>query len=157
VRVERLKDSKVTVQPLERHAGQPLLDEVRVLSAYLRVRHNDGSGILFTSSHGGVMHRSTFFWIWRECARRAGLPSEKQHLHVAKHTLGSLLGFGLPHPARPRSCQHHLLVPLRWPHGPGRRGDRACGVDAGVVSENAKLHEGPARLAQRYHAVYERA
>ena len=36
VRIERLKGSRTTVQPLERHPGQPLLDEVRVLSTYLR-------------------------------------------------------------------------------------------------------------------------
>jgi type 1 fimbriae regulatory protein FimB/type 1 fimbriae regulatory protein FimE len=92
VRLERLKGSKVTVQPLERHPGQPLLDEVRVLGRYLRERREDGSGVVFTSSHGGAMHRSTFFRIWRECATRAGLPPEKRHPHCAKHTLGSLLG-----------------------------------------------------------------
>ena len=55
-------------------------------------RKDDGSGVLFTSSHGGAMHRATSFRIWRECATRAGLPSEKRHPHCAKHTLGSLLG-----------------------------------------------------------------
>ncbi|HLW58295.1 MAG TPA: hypothetical protein VKV57_00040 [bacterium] len=44
------------MQTLERHPGQPLLDEVRVLSRWLR---EDGSGVLFISSHGGRMNRST--------------------------------------------------------------------------------------------------
>ena len=53
IRVERLKGSLTTVQTLERHPGQPLLDEVRVLSRWLQKRREDGSGVLFVSSHGG--------------------------------------------------------------------------------------------------------
>lgn len=78
-------------QPLERHPGHPLLDEVRALSAWLKERPEDGSGILFTSTHGGAMNRSTFFRLWRSLAIAAGLPSEKLHPHVAKHTLGTML------------------------------------------------------------------
>ena len=59
VRVERLKGSLTTVQTLERHPGQPLLDEVRVLNRWLRARRDDGSDVLFVSSHGGQMNRST--------------------------------------------------------------------------------------------------
>lgn len=91
VRVERLKGSLTTVQALERHPGQPLLDEVRALSAWLRERRDDGSNILFNSTHGGRMNRSTFFRLWRYLAVAAGLPAEKQHPHVAKHTTGTLL------------------------------------------------------------------
>ncbi len=91
IRVERLKGSMTTVQALERHPGEPLLDEVRVLGAYLRDRREDGSGVLFTSSHGGRMNRSTFFRMWRRLAAMAGLPPSKWHPHTAKHTLGSLL------------------------------------------------------------------
>jgi type 1 fimbriae regulatory protein FimB len=91
VRVERLKGSMTTVQALERHPGQPLLDEVRVLGAWLRERQDDGSGILFTSTHGGAMNRSTFFRLWRRLAAAADLPQAKWHPHVAKHTTGTLL------------------------------------------------------------------
>ncbi len=94
VRVERLKRSLTTVQPLERHPGQPLLDEIRVLRAWLRERPDDGSDIVFNSSHGGRMNRSTFFRLWRRLASRAGLPPEKRHPHVAKHTAGSLMAAG---------------------------------------------------------------
>lgn len=61
IRVERLKGSMTTVQTLERHPGHPLLDEVRALGAWLKERRDDGSGILFTSTHGGAMNRSTWF------------------------------------------------------------------------------------------------
>jgi integrase len=91
IRVERLKGSLTTVQPLERHPGQPLLDEVRTLKKWLWARPDDGSGYVFTSTHGGRMHRATFFRLWRKLATDAGLPPEKRHPHVAKHTLGTLL------------------------------------------------------------------
>ncbi|HET8998834.1 MAG TPA: tyrosine-type recombinase/integrase [bacterium] len=91
IRVERLKGSLTTVQTLERHPGQPLLDEVRVLSRWLRERRDDGSGVLFVSSHGGQMNRSTFARLWRRLAAAAGLPPVEWHPHVAKHPTGTLL------------------------------------------------------------------
>ena len=60
IRVERLKGSLTTMQTLEHHPGQPLLDEVRALKAWLRERRDDGSGVLSVSSHGGAMNHSTF-------------------------------------------------------------------------------------------------
>ena len=94
VRVERLKGSLTTVQALEHHPGQPLLDEVRVLRRWLRERPDDGSGVLFVSSHGGQTNRSTFARLWQRLAKAAGLPAVKWHPHVAKHTTGTLLARG---------------------------------------------------------------
>ena len=91
VRIERLKGSMTTIQPLERHPGQPILDEVRILGAWLRARQDDGSNIVFNSSHGGRMNRSTFFRLWRTVATHAGLPEAKRHPHIGKFTCGSLL------------------------------------------------------------------
>jgi integrase len=91
IRVERLKGSNVTVQPLERHPGQPLLDEVRALLAWLRERREDGSGILFVSSHGAAMDRSTFYRLWRRLAQVAGLRPETWHPHTGKHSAGLML------------------------------------------------------------------
>jgi len=91
IRVERLKGSMTTVQALERHPGQPLLDEVRVLTAWMRERSEDGSGFVFVSTHGGRLHRTSFFRLWRRLAVAASLPPEKHHPHVAKHTTGTLL------------------------------------------------------------------
>ena len=91
IRIERLKGSLTNVQSLERHPGQPLLDEVKTLGAWLRERKDDGSEFVFNSTHGGRMNRSTFFRLWRQVAQAAGLSPEKQHPHVAKHTLGTLL------------------------------------------------------------------
>lgn len=89
----RLKNSLTTTQVLQTHPGSPLLDEPRALRAYLRERSaaDDGSGILFVSSHGGALDRSSFFRLFRRLAQAAGLPAEKQHPHVCKHFLGALL------------------------------------------------------------------
>jgi len=76
---------------LERHPGQPLLDELRVLNRWLRARRDDGGGVLLVSSHGGPMHRSAFARLWWRLAEAAGLPPAKWHPHVAKHTTGTLL------------------------------------------------------------------
>jgi len=51
--IRRLKGSLHTIQPLCRHKGQPLLDEVRALRTWLEERKqmakSDGSDYLFLS------------------------------------------------------------------------------------------------------------
>lgn len=51
--VRRLKGSLQTIQPLYRHKGQPLLDEITALRSWLRERQSDGSDYLFLSQKGG--------------------------------------------------------------------------------------------------------
>jgi type 1 fimbriae regulatory protein FimB len=58
VRVARLKGSMLTTQPLVPHRGQPLLDELAALRAWLKVRPADGSDYLFTSQKGGKLDRT---------------------------------------------------------------------------------------------------
>ena len=89
--IRRLKGSLHTVQPLYRHKGQPLLDEIAALRSWLRRRQPDGSDFLFLSQKGGRLHRSQFFRIFRGCASAAGLASMKCHPHVLKHSLASHL------------------------------------------------------------------
>jgi integrase len=91
IRARRLKNSLTTTQVLERHPGVPLLDEQRALSAWLKERRDDGSGFVFVSTHGGRLHRTSFFRLWRRLAVAADLPPTKHHPHVAKHTTGALL------------------------------------------------------------------
>jgi type 1 fimbriae regulatory protein FimB len=91
VRVARLKGSMLTVQPLYSHRGMPLLDELGALRAWLRDREVDGSDFLFTSQKGGKLHRSAFFRLFQSVAEAAGLPVEKRHPHVLKHSLASHL------------------------------------------------------------------
>jgi type 1 fimbriae regulatory protein FimB len=94
IRVARLKGSMLTMQPLVPHRGQPLLDELTALRTWLKGRPADGSDYLFTSQKGGKLDRTQFFRVFRAVAKAAGLPSEKRHPHVLKHTLASHLVAG---------------------------------------------------------------
>jgi len=92
--VRRLKGSLQTAQPLFPHRGQPLLDEYAALRAWLRARPADGSDSLFVSQKGGRLSRIQFFRLFQRIAGAAGLPAEKRHPHVLKHSLASHLVAG---------------------------------------------------------------
>jgi site-specific recombinase XerD len=89
--IQRLKGSMRTIQALAGHRGEPLLDELRAVRAWLRERRDDGSSFLFTSQKGGRLHRSQFFRVFRSVAVEAGLPPAKHHPHVLKHSLATHL------------------------------------------------------------------
>src|SRR5580658_10957985 len=94
ISVRSLKGSLQTIQPLYQHRGQPLLDETAALRVWLRKRPKDGSDYMFTSQKGGKLDRTQFFRSFRTVGRLAGLPIEKQHPHVLKHSLASHLVAG---------------------------------------------------------------
>ena len=94
IRVARLKGSLQTLQPLYAHRGMPILDELVALRALLKQRQPDGSDFLFLSQKGGRLHRSAFFRLFQSAAEAAGLPAEKRHPHVLKHSLASHLVAG---------------------------------------------------------------
>ena len=110
ISVRRLKGSLHTVQPLYRHKGQPLLDEVTALRTWLRQRESDGSNFMFLSQKGGRLHRSQFFRIFQACAEAAGLPSQKRHPHALKHSLASHLVAGNVNLALVRQCLGHKAI-----------------------------------------------
>src|SRR5207245_419744 len=58
--IRRLKGSLHTIQPLYRHKGWPLLDEILALRTWLKERKPDGSDYLFLSQKGGRMSRIQF-------------------------------------------------------------------------------------------------
>ncbi len=89
--IERAKDSLSTTQPLYPHKGQPLLDEVKALKAYLAERRKTGSNALFVSQKGKHLDRSAWNRIFKAIAKEAGLPPEKRHCHVLKHSLANHL------------------------------------------------------------------
>jgi integrase len=110
ISIRRLKGSLQTVQPLYQHRGQPLLDETNALRAWLREREEDGSDYLFTSQKGGRLDRTQFFRIFRACAEAAGLPREKRHPHVLKHSLASHLVVGNVNLALIRQALGHRSI-----------------------------------------------
>jgi type 1 fimbriae regulatory protein FimB len=89
--VDRLKGSLRTTQAVTEHRGEPLLNELKALREWSRQRRDDGSDYLFTSQKGGRLDRSQFFRLFRTIASEAGLPGEKQHPHVLKHSIASHL------------------------------------------------------------------
>ena len=110
ISIRRLKGSLHTIQPLYRHKGQPLLDEVSALRSWLRERQADGSDYLFLSQKGGRLHRSQFFRTFRASARAAGLPPQKCHPHALKHSLASHLVAGNLNLALVRQCLGHRAI-----------------------------------------------
>jgi integrase len=110
ISIQRLKGSLPTVQPLYPHRGQPLLDELTALRAWHKARAADGSDYLFTSQKGGKLDRTQFFRLFQTIAETAGLPFEKRHPHVLKHSLASHLVAGNVNLALIRQALGHRSI-----------------------------------------------
>jgi integrase len=110
ISIRRLKGSLHTIQPLYQHRGQPLLDETAALRAWLRKRPADGSDYLFTSQKGGKLSRIQFFRVFQTIAESVGLPQEKRHPHVLKHSLASHLVAGNANLALIRQALGHRSI-----------------------------------------------
>jgi type 1 fimbriae regulatory protein FimB len=110
ISIRRLKGSLQTVQPLFQHRGQPLLDEVAAIRSWLRKRPSDGSNYLFTSQKGGKLDRTQFFRVFQTVAQLAGLPVDKRHPHVLKHSLASHLVAGNVNLALIRQALGHRSI-----------------------------------------------
>ena len=84
LRVDRVKHSYGGEYPLSP-------DERAALKAYLIVRGKE-PGILFWSQKGnGRIRRQQVFHLFRQYAIAAGLPIEKRHPHVLKHSIATHL------------------------------------------------------------------
>jgi site-specific recombinase XerD len=110
ISIRRLKGSLHTIQPIYPHRGQPLLDETAAFRAWLRKRPADGSDYLFTSQKGGKLDRTQFFRNFQTVAESAGLPVEKRHTHVLKHSLASHLVAGNANLALVRQALGHRSI-----------------------------------------------
>lgn len=110
ISVRRLKGSLQTTQPLYQHRGQPLLNEVNALRAWLRCRPKDGSDFVFTSQKGGRLGREQFFRVFQKVAELAGLSKNKRHPHVLKHSLASHLVAGNVNLALVRQALGHRSI-----------------------------------------------
>lgn len=72
-------------------------DEVKALKAWLRKRPKVESPFLFAGPSGKPMTRVGFFKVFQRLATSVGLPKEKCHPHVLKHSLGThLANAGVP-------------------------------------------------------------
>jgi len=83
IRFERLKGSLGGEYPM-----QP--DEVKTLKAWLRER-KDNNNYLFPSQRGTPIHRRTLDYLMKSYGKKAGIPPDKRHFHVLKHSIGTHL------------------------------------------------------------------
>jgi type 1 fimbriae regulatory protein FimB len=91
IAIARVKGSRSGVQSLDRHRGEPLLDEVLALRLWFRERVEDGSRVLFPSQKGGAMTRMQLLRLFRKYALAVGVPPELAHPHILRHTLCSTM------------------------------------------------------------------
>lgn len=89
IRIERLKNSLGGEHPL-----QP--DEMRVLKAWLKERQETTSDrsilpYIFLGARGLPIHRQTLNWLIKRYGKKAGIPTDKCHFHVLKHSIATHL------------------------------------------------------------------
>ena len=83
IRVRRLKGSRGG----EYHLSP---EETTALLAWLEIR-GAKPGPLFPTQTGGAIKRGMVYLLVRRYAREAGLPAEKQHPHILKHSIATHL------------------------------------------------------------------
>ena len=73
------------------------IDEIKAIKTWLRRRPKVDTDCLFISNRGTPMSRSQFFRLFKNHAHAVGIPEEKQHPQVLKHSLGThLANAGMP-------------------------------------------------------------
>jgi type 1 fimbriae regulatory protein FimB len=83
ITLSRLKGSLGGVHPMQ-------ADEVRLLKAYLKSREDD-SAILFPSNRFLPISRAQLDVLMKQYGGFAGIPKEKRHFHVLKHSIATHL------------------------------------------------------------------
>jgi integrase/recombinase XerD len=91
VHIARLKGSLDSVQSLLQVKGNSLFNERAALDAWLKVRKPDADNYVFNSQKSTRLNRVTVYKLFKDIARKAGLPETLQHPHVLKHTAAMLL------------------------------------------------------------------
>jgi site-specific recombinase XerD len=89
--INRVKGSKSSVQALDRHKGEPLLDSMLAIRLWLKERVEDGSQILFPSQKGGMMTRMQLLRLFKKYAAAAGVPEDLAHPHILRHSLCTVM------------------------------------------------------------------
>ena len=91
IAITRVKGSRSSVQSLDRHKGEPILDEVLALRSWLRERVEDGSQVLFPSQKGGMLTRMQLLRLFKKYAEIADVPADLAHPHVLRHSLCTVM------------------------------------------------------------------
>ena len=82
IRINRLKHSQGGEYPMEP-------DEIRILKAWLKERRD--SNYLFPSRRGVPISRRTLDYMMKAYGEKAGIPEDKRHFHVLKHSIATHL------------------------------------------------------------------
>jgi integrase len=100
ITVRRLKGSMTTTQALVEMRGKPALSELTALKAYLKIRIEDGSGLLFTGQKG-PLQRWTLTRIFRSYCEQVStarvsrglqpIAENAMHFHSLKHSIATIL------------------------------------------------------------------
>jgi type 1 fimbriae regulatory protein FimE len=91
ITISRVKGSRSGVQSLDRHRGEPILDELLALRSWLKEREEDGSQVLFNSQKGGMLSRMQFLRLFSRYALAVGVTPDAAHPHVLRHSLCSTM------------------------------------------------------------------
>jgi site-specific recombinase XerD len=115
IRVRRVKGSLETIQPLEKRAGQPLLDEPKALRLWLAERKDD-SNLMFASQKGGALTTNAIWRLFATVAEEAGITGRS--VHSLKHSrVSHLLSGGSPIGEVRQTAGHRALSStLRYVH-----------------------------------------
>ncbi len=65
-------------------------DEVKAIKSWLRTREHD-SPYIFTSNRNTPISRRMLDVLIKRYGEKAGIPEEKRHFHVLKHSIGTHL------------------------------------------------------------------
>jgi integrase len=100
IRVRRLKGSLETTQAFVEHRGKPALSDHACLKAYLAVRIDDGSGLLFIGQKG-PLHRWALNRMFKELLKQVSdsrvarglkpIPEHCYRFHTLKHSVATII------------------------------------------------------------------
>lgn len=115
IRVRRVKGSLETLQPMEKRAGQPLLDEPKAMRLWLAERKDD-SHFVFTSQKGGALTTNAIWRLFDTIAEAGGIKGRS--VHSLKHSrVSHLLDGGSPISQVRQTAGHRALSStLRYVH-----------------------------------------
>jgi integrase len=113
--IARLKNGLGGDQVFSEMRGKPALSDLAALRAYLKVRVEDGSGMLFTGQKG-PLKRWTLTRMFREycervsTARVAPIAQDAMHFHTLRHSIATLMASRVSNISHVKSHLGHVLI-----------------------------------------------
>jgi site-specific recombinase XerD len=128
VSISRVKGSKSSVQALDRHKGEPLLDSVLAMRVWLKERVEDGSQILFPSQKGGMLTRMQLLRLFKKYTAAAGVPGNLAHPHILRHSLCTMMAeqHADVYAIQPRAGHKNISNTMIYTHVSDKHAGEAC-------------------------------